>query len=315
MQYLRPLLPAVGLLAAAAICLSQNAKDSFVVAPEKIEKIKAALPEKTPTPVKAKHNILVFTKTAGFRHSSIPVGVECLKQLGDKTGLFSTTHSEDASAFETESLKNYDAVVFLNTTNEVFAGGEPGTEDRLKANLLSFVKGGKGLVGIHAATDTYKDWKEFNEMMGGAFESHPWSAGDTVEVKNLAPDHPLTASFGGKGFTIKDEIYKFRPQTAQPEGRRMLLALDTGAPIIAKDDRDKDGKADRDFYPIAWLSKYGEGKTFYCSLGHNDEVYMNAPVVAHYLAGLQYALGELPADATPQKVAMVMSDGSLVAKR
>ena len=94
----------------------------------------------------------------------------------------------------------------------------------------------------------------------------------------------------------------------------MLLALDSNGTDLMKDDKDKDGKPDRDFYPIAWLSKYGEGRTFYCSLGHNDEVYWNPTVVEHYLAGIQYALGELEADATPMKVAMLDSEGRIIVK-
>jgi len=127
------------------------------------------------------------------------------------------------------------------------------------------------------------------------------------------PAAPATAAFKGDGLTVQDEIYKFRPNTAQPDARRMLLALDANGTDLKKDDGDRDGKPDRDFYPIAWLSTYGKGKTFYCSLGHNDEIFWNPVVVQHYLAGIQYALGELPADATPKAVAMLMNDGTLVA--
>jgi uncharacterized protein len=314
MKSLRLILPLAVVAAVGTLCIGQTNPDKFGVAPERVEKIRAALPEKTPVPVKKKHEVLVFTKTAGFRHGSIPSGVECMKQLGAKTGLFNVTHSEDAEMFKADSLAKFDAIVFLNSTGEIFKGS-PSGEDVLKQNLIDFVKGGKGVVGIHSAGDTYNDWKDYGEMMGTGFEQHPWGSGDTVRVKNLAPDHPLTAAFKGDGLTIKDEIYKFREGRAQPTERRMLLALDANGTDLKKDDKDKDGKPDRDFYPIAWLSTYGKGKTFYCSLGHNDEVYWNPTVVAHYLAGIQYALGELPADATPKAVAMLMSDGTVVAQK
>jgi type 1 glutamine amidotransferase len=315
MKSLRLILPVAGLAAIATFCIGQNSGgDKFAVGPDRVEKIKAAIPEKTPAPVQKKHEVLVFTKTAGFRHGSIPTGVECMKQLGTKTGLFNVTHSEDAEVFKADSLAKFGAVIFLNSTGEIFKGS-PSGEDVLKASLLDFVKGGKGVVGMHSAGDTYNDWKEYGEMMGTGFESHPWNAGDTVRVKNLAPDHPLTAAFKGEGLTIKDEIYKFKAGRAQAADRRMLLALDANGTDLKKDDQNKDGNPDRDFYPIAWLSTYGKGKTFYCSLGHNDDVYWNATVVAHYLAGIQYALGELSADATPKAVAMVMSDGTLVAQK
>lgn len=330
MKSLRLILPVAGLAAIATLCIGQNKGNGFAVGPDRMEKIKAALPEKAPAPVQKKHEVLVFTRTTTFRHGSIPSGVECMKQLGAKTGLFNVTHTEDPAAFEADSLKKYDAVIFLNSTGTPFLdkyGDElkklpaeevktiQASEERRKAALVDFVKSGHGMIGIHSGGDTYNEWKDYADMLGTGFESHPWNAGDTVRVKNLAPDHPLTASFKGEGLTIKDEIYKFKPGRAQPSERRMLLALDPKGTDMGKDDPDKDGKPARDFYPIAWLSTYGKGKTFYCSLGHNDEVYWNPTVVAHYLAGIQYALGELPADATPKAVAMVMNNGTVVAQK
>jgi len=315
MKSLRLFLPAVSLAAVVTLCFGQNEKkeNNFAVSADKMEKIKAAMPAATPVPVKKKHEVLVFTKTAGFRHGSIPSGVECMKQLGAKTGLFNVTHSEDESLFKPESLAKFDAVIMLNSTGEIFKDS-PAGEEVLKKSLVDFVQSGHGLVGMHSAGDTYNDWKEFGDMMGGGFESHPWNAGDTVRVKNLDPAHPLNAAFKGDGLTLKDEIYKFRPGRAQPAQRRMLLALDANGTDLMKDDQNKDGQPDRDFYPIAWLSTYGKGKTFYCSLGHNDEVYWNPTIVQHYLAGIQYALGELPADATPKAVAMILNDGSAVVR-
>ena len=305
-------LPVTCLAAVTMFCLGQQGDDPFAVSPDKVEKIKAALPAATPVPVKSQHEVLVFTKTAGFRHGSIPEGLECMKQLGAKTGLFNVTHSEDAAVFAPESLKKFDAVIMLNTTGEIFKDA-PAGEDVLKKSLVDFVESGKGLIGVHSATDTYQNWKEYTDMMGGAFAGHPWNSKDTVRLKNLDPTHPLTAAFKGEGLTLQDEIYIFRPDTAKPDARRMLLALDPDGPNMDKDDGNKDGKSDRDLYPVAWLSTYGKGKTFYCSLGHNDEIFWNPVVVEHYLAGIQYALGELPADATPKAVAMLMNDGTLVA--
>lgn len=313
MKPLRFILPSACLTAVVTLCLGQQDQNKFAVSPETVAKIKAALPASTQVPVKKKHEVLVFTKTAGFRHGSIPSGVECMKQLGTKTGLFTVTHSEDETIFMPESLAKFDAVIMLNSTGEIFKGSSAG-EDVLKKSLVDFVQSGHGLVGMHSAGDTYNDWKEFGDMMGSGFESHPWGSGDTVRIRNLDPSHPLTAAFKGEGLTLKDEIYKFRPGRAQPAQRRMLLALDANGTDLNKDDQNKDGKPDRDFYPIAWLSTYGKGKTFYCSLGHNDEVYWNPVVVQHYLAGIQYALGELPADATPKAVAMLMNDGRMVAR-
>lgn len=313
MKPLRLLLPLACLAAVVTFSTGQQDANKFAVAPDRVEKIKAAMPEKAPAPVQKKHEVLVFTKTAGFRHGSIPSGVESMKQLGAKTGLFTVTHTEDETIFKPDSLGKFDAVIFLNSTGPIFKDS-PAGEDVLKQSLLDFVNGGKGVIGFHSAGDTYNDWDAWAKMLGTGFESHPWNAGDTVRVKNLDPKHPLNAAFKGEGFTIKDEIYKFKPGRAQPSERRMLLALDSEGTDLMKDDQNKDGKPDRDFYPISWLSTFGKGRTFYCSLGHNDEVFWNPAVVQHYLAGIQYALGELPAEATPKAVAMILNDGRVVAR-
>ena len=267
------------------------------------EKIEAALPDKAPAKPKAERKLLIFSKTNGFRHDSIPVGTVAITLLGKKTGAWTATHSEDDSMFEPDKLKEFDAVLMLNTTGEVFRPAKMPSdpkakqevldrEARLKDSLVAFVKGGKGLAGTHSATDTYHNWGAYNDMMGGAFINHPWHT--KVPIKNLAPKHPVTAAFGGKDFEIADEIYQFRSDTALGKDRKILLALDPNKMDVTKGGSRKDGQ-----YAVSWVSTYGKGRTFYCSLGHRDEIYYNPTILKHYLAGLQYALGDLEADATP----------------
>ena len=157
------------------------------------EKIAEGVPKSAPAKPTKPRKVLVFSKTAGFRHGSIPTGVEAMKQMGKSTGAFEVTATEDDSYFEPETLNKFDAVLFLNTTGEVFKSKEAGREDRLKKSLVDFVKSGKGLIGTHSATDTYKNWKDFNDMMGGAFAGHPWHT--IIIGKKLEPNHPLNASF------------------------------------------------------------------------------------------------------------------------
>ena len=256
-----------------------------------IDKVAAALPEKAPAVPKSKHKILVYSKTQTFRHDSIPIGAKAIEMMGDKTGAYTTLHTEDESMFAPEKLKMFDAVLMLNTTSECLRSkdGDKKKEEEYKNALEEFVLSGKGLMGIHAAGDTYHNWKAYNKMMGGAFISHPWHT--KVPVKNLEPNNPLTAAFGGKDFEITDEIYQFKPGTALASERLFLLQLDTdkmGA--SAKGD----GKTQPP-YPISWASSYGKGRTFYCSLGHRKEIYQNPVVLQYYLAGLQYVLGDLDA--------------------
>ena len=259
------------------------------------EKIAAGVPKSAPAKPTKPRKVLVFSKTAGFRHGSIPTGVEAMKQMGKSTGAFEVTATEADSFFEPEKLKNFDAVLFLNTTGEVFKSKEAGREERLKKSLVDFVKSGKGLIGTHSATDTYKKWKDFNDMMGGAFAGHPWHT--KIRVKNLEPGHPLNAAFAGKDFEIADEIYQFRKDTASADERRMLLSLSGEIVDKGKGNTGKEG-----LYPIAWLDKYGDGRIFYCSLGHRDEIYWNPVILKHYLAGIQYALGDLDAEDEPRKI-------------
>jgi type 1 glutamine amidotransferase len=261
-----------------------------------IEKIKAALPKTAPAVPKKPRKVLIYSKTNGYRHGSIATGAKSLAMLGEATGAYTSVHSEDETMFEPEKLKQFDAVIMLNTTGECLRakkGGSKEKEEALKKSLVNFVKSGKGLVGTHSATDTYKRWKEYNDMMGGAFAGHPWHT--EVPIKNLYPDHPLNKVFGGKGFTVRDEIYQFRDGTARASDRRILLSLDPEWKDIKRGNR-KDGT-----FPISWIAKYGEGRTFYCSLGHRNEIYYNPVVLQHYLAGIQYALGDLKADATPSQ--------------
>jgi len=264
------------------------------VKPETIEKIKQALPKAAPAEPKTKRKLLIFTRTKGFRHGSIPTAAKSLTMLGEATGAYDAVHSEDLDMFEPETLAQFDAVFMINTTGQCLDEGDQEKHERLKQSLVEFVRSGKGLAGVHSATDTYKNWKEYNDMMGGAFAGHPWHT--EVPIRLLDKDHPLNQVFGGEGFTVRDEIYQFRNDTAQPKERKMLLSLDPKWEQIDK------GKREDGFYPISWIGTYGDGRTFYCSLGHRDEIYWNPAVLRHYLAGFQYVLGDLKADATPAEI-------------
>jgi type 1 glutamine amidotransferase len=264
---------------------------------KQVEQVTAALPDKAPAKPKQPRKLLIFSKTAGFRHDSIPIGVKALTLMGDKTGAYTAFATEDESFFEPEKLKTFDAVFMLNTTGNCLrpkSGDDADKrEEMLKKSLADFVASGKGLAGLHSATDTYHKWKDYNKMMGGTFAGHPWH--EKVPVKNVEPKHPLNAAFDGKDFEIADEIYQFTSDTAQPTERKFLLVLDVEKMKNAeKGNRKKEGP-----YPVSWLSAYDKGRTFYCSLGHRQEIFWNPAILKHYLAGIQYVLGDLEADGTP----------------
>lgn len=279
-----------------AIVSSLNA---FADAPKDAEKqILEALPEKAPAAAKAKRTVLVFSKTNGFRHASIPTGHLALKLLGEKTGAFDVVASEDVAMFDKETLSKFDAVCFLSTTGEVFyPKGKPTDEekkigDQRKQNLYDFIKGGKGFVGIHAATDTCYQCEEFGSMINGYFDGHPWNANTDVSIK-VEPgqeEHPVVAALEGKNLEFKEEIYQLKAPYSSKRAH-MLLRLDT-----EKSDMNVKGikRTDGDF-GVSWIRPYGEGRVFYSSLGHNHHIFWNAKVLAHYLAGIQWALGDLDA--------------------
>jgi len=251
---------------------------------DQMEKVKAALPEKAPAKPQKPRKLLVFTLCTGFPHSSIEIAAESLRLMGEKTGAWTTVISNDPAIFTPEALKEFDAICFDNTTGSLFA------EDAKKAALMDFVKGGKGVIGIHAATDCFYEWAEFGEMMGGYFDGHPWA--EKVSVKLDDPKSPLTAAFEGKGFIVDDEIYQFKAPYSR-EALHVLLSLDMTYTRAPSDDyKNKD-------CAVAWIREFGKGRVFYCSLGHREEIFWNPKVLAFYLAGVQYAMGDLAADATP----------------
>lgn len=277
-----------------------------------VEKIAAILPDKPYAKPEKPRKLLVLAKTNGFRHASIATGKLALEELGKKTGAFETTITEELDEFEVDKLKQYDAVLFLSTTMNVFAPKkevfDKMTDDekksatereaRLKDNLMKFIKSGRGYIGIHAATDCCYEWAEYGRMVNGFFDGHPWTADVKVSVK-VEPGqekHPLVAMFEGQNVEFPEEIYQFK-DPYNSKSVHMLLRLDT-----EKTDMTRKGikRTDGDF-GISWARHWEKGRVFYSSLGHNHEIYWHPKVVRHYLAGIQWALGDYKAEITDGK--------------
>ena len=271
------------------------------VKPEEIQKIAEALPQRSTVQPDAPRKVLVFWRCEGFYHGVIPVANKAMEMLGKQTGAFEVTEcTDDYSIFTAEKLKQFDGIILNNTTHLQFHPEK--TPERCKA-LMDFVKDGKGLIGIHAATDNFYKWeggwKEGMEMMGGIFTGHPWGGGGTWAIKIDEPDHPLTAAFKGKGFKIKDEIYRTDPPVYSRAKQLVLMSLDMSDPTTkAKAQKPEDADTG-----IAWIKTWGDGRVFYCSLGHNNEVFYTPAVMQHYLDGIQFALGDYEVDTTPKPIA------------
>jgi type 1 glutamine amidotransferase/HEAT repeat protein len=259
------------------------------LSPQEIKGIELAVPAKPTMKPKQPRTILVFNLSEGYRHSAIERLKATLDIMAKKTDAFSVVQTEDLSAFRPENLNRFDAVCFNNTTQLKFE------DPVIRKGLLDFVASGKGLIGIHAATDNFPTWLEGQQLWGGVFDTHPWTAEGTWAVKIEDPKHPLTAVFGGKDFLIKDEIYRIKQHNLRAEAR-VLIGLDMKAERNRKVSSVR--RSDRDM-AISWIKTYGKGRVFYCSIGHNDELYANPVIQRYYLDGIQFALGDYDVDTTP----------------
>lgn len=253
--------------------------------------------------------LLVVTATKGFRHSSIPVAEKVLAQLGERSGAFTVDYArggpngrddaEIAEKLSPDALKQYDGVVFANTT------GDLAIPD--KQAFLDWIKSGKAFIGMHSASDTFHGYPPFIEMLGGEFLTH--GAQVEVECLNQDPAHPACKHLG-PSWTVFDEIYILK--NFHRERVHGLLWLDKHPNKGVPGD-----------YPIAWAKQVGQGRVFYTSLGHREDIWdpqwtgrdgqrKNSPAIAeayqqHLLGGIKWALGLEKGDARPQDLTVHLS--------
>ncbi|MFQ5446272.1 MAG: ThuA domain-containing protein [Saprospiraceae bacterium] len=213
--------------------------------------------------------VLVFSKTAGYRHQSIPDGHKALRALGAQNG-FEVTSTEDAALFTEETLAQYAVVVFLNTTLDVLG-------DAQQTAFENYIRSGGGYVGIHAAADTEYDWPWYGKLAGAYFDSHPKIQEAAVHVKNHG--HPAC-----KGIPVDwkrtDEWYNFKSLN---DGVKVLMMLD---------ETTYDGGKNGTYHPIAWYHEYDGGRAFYTGMGHTSESYSEPFFLQHVLGGILYAAGK-----------------------
>ena len=288
----------------------------------KADAITAAL---AAAPCKENRKVLIYGISFGPHRVTIPTAKQVFTLLGENTDAFDPVVSDDLANFEAHRLKEFDAVIFANTTGDVFC--RPADKAQFKAlskdekreqlknatrlaqNLNDYVSAGGGFMGIHAATDTLKQFPAYTDMIGGVFWQHPWGARETVTIKVEDPGHALIKGvFDKNEFQFNDEIYAFRESFARSK-LHVLLSLD-----LTKSDKPNRPlrRTDGD-YPVAWVRSHGKGRVFYCSLGHAMSTFANPSVLAFWLRGIQFATGDLPAETTPgQRQSMQSQDSARV---
>ncbi|MFD4479245.1 ThuA domain-containing protein [Streptomyces sp. NPDC058471] len=241
-----------------------------------------------PESKQAGERVLVFSKTADFRHDSIPEGIAAIKELGAANG-FTVDATEDAKAFTAKNLARYDAVIWLSTTGDVLDGKQ-------QAAFEGYIKKGGGYVGVHAAADTEYDWPFYGGLAGAYFQSHPAIQPAKVRVEDHG--HPSTAHLPGI-WDRTDEWYNYR---SNPRDRAHVLA--------SLDESSYTGGSMSGDHPIAWCQDYQGGRSFYTGSGHTKESFADPAYRTHLLGGIRWATGAVQADCRPEKGYTPLFDGT-----
>ena len=230
-----------------------------------------ALPDRSATGQSAdsRFNVLVFSKTTGFRHDSIPHGLAAIEALGAEHG-FAVERTEDSAQFSDAVLARYKAVIFLSTTGDILDASQ-------KAAFERYIRSGGGFVGIHSASDTEYGWPWYGRLIGAWFVSHPQIQRATVHIASFAD-----ASTRGlpADWERTDEWYNFR---GNPRGAVQVLAT--------IDEATYSGGTMGADHPIAWCQEVDRGRSWYTAMGHTEESYAEPLFRLHLLGGIESAAG------------------------
>ncbi|KAA2215765.1 ThuA domain-containing protein [Maribacter flavus] len=217
-------------------------------------------------------SVLVFSKTAGYRHEAIEAGKEALKKMGLEKNI-DVTFSEDSNIFNERDLKQFRAVIFLNTTGDILNEEQQNSFER-------FIQAGGGYVGIHAATDTEYDWPWYGKLAGAWFLDHPMDPSNVQKGRFLVTKKNHWATQGMPDtFEREDEFYSFKNISPDIEV------------VLEIDETSYEGGKNPDYHPMSWYQEFDGGRSFYTAMGHTDETYTEDLVLRHLWAGIDYVLG------------------------
>jgi type 1 glutamine amidotransferase len=296
---------------APAAAQAQETRRRREVSPEERARIEAALPAKAHATPRKPRKLLVFDRQGIYNgkqyggHASIPHANLAVQLMGEKTGAFTATLSSEPAAISAANLQQYDALYLNNTVGDVFDTPE------MRDAVVGFVARGGGIVGNHGSSVASPQWTEFGEILGATGASHrePTEKA-TINIED--PGHPIVRAFDGKPFEYVDEFYRL----AAPYSRdkvRVLLSIDPIATDMMQGRCYGRCLRDDNDYPVAWIRQHGKARVFYTSLGHNPDPFWDPRMLAMFLAGTQYALGDLDADATPRPRGTAQFDAALAA--
>lgn len=213
--------------------------------------------------------VLVYTKTLGWRHQSIETGVKTIEEFGSKHN-FEVTHTEDSLHFSQQDLRQYNAIVFLNTTGNVL-------DLKAQSAFEKYIQGGGSFLGVHAAADTEYNWPWYGKLVGGYFESHPNNP-NIREAQLIKKDQHASTNHLKKITKISDEWYNYKNLNSKIQ------------PVLMLDETSYEGGTNGNFHPISWYHKYDGGKAFYTGLGHPKEAYSNPIFKKHLEEALLWCL-------------------------
>jgi type 1 glutamine amidotransferase len=218
---------------------------------------------------KPKPKVLVFSKTAGFHHESIAVGIPAIIKLGHENN-FDVDTTTNSAKFTVANLKQYAAVIFLSTTGDVL-------NNEQQTAFEQYIKVGHGFVGVHAATDTEYDWAWYGNLVGAYFKSHPAQQEAKLDVidRGFPATNHLPATW-----SRFDEWYNYK-----------WIASDLNV-LIKIDEKSYKGGENGANHPMSWYHAYDGGRSFYTELGHTDASYADPLYLKHLLGGIQYAIGK-----------------------
>ena len=229
--------------------------------------------------------VLVFSKTASFRHASIEDGKVALMKMGAENG-FKVDTTEDASAFNEQNLKKYRCVIWLSTTGNVLNPAQQNAFER-------FIQAGGGYVGIHAASDTEYEWPWYGKLMGGWFDNHPSQPSNVQkgDFHIVDQNNPLT-SFLPEPWVRTDEFYAYK-------------SIDPHVNVlITIDEKSYVGGTMGDYHPMSWYHEFDGGRAFYTNMGHTSETFSEELVLKHIRAGLQWTMAGPAPDYTRVRTAL-----------